>query len=119
MFDLRLTLPEANIGSAKFLKRVVGRTDLEDGLKKLEKLTNEEISMAIAQNLKLANNIDAEVTRVGEGVRSVDKNTLVIKSEVQLVNDNVKAVVDNVQTMADGRQRLFIKSPTLSPTFMV
>ena len=118
-FDLRLTLPEANISSEKFLKRVVGRTDLEDGLKNLEKLTNEEIAMAIAQNLKLAHNIDTEVTRVGESVRSVDENVLVVKSEVQLVNDNLKAVGDNVQAIADGEQRLFSKSPTSSPTFLV
>ena len=70
-FDRHLTWLQANICSEKFLKRVAGRTDLEDGLKKLEKLTNEEIAMAIAQNLKLTYNIDTEVTRVGEGVNSI------------------------------------------------
>ena len=101
-FDLRLTFLDVHIGSEKFLKRVVGRTDLEDGLKKLEKLTNEEIAIAIAQNLRLAYNIDTEVTQVGEVVRSTDENVLVVKSEVQLVNDNLNAVGDKVQSIADG-----------------
>ena len=47
-FNLCLTLLKADIGSEKFLKKVAGWTDLEDGLKKLETLTNEEIAMASA-----------------------------------------------------------------------
>ncbi|KAF8264059.1 hypothetical protein EI94DRAFT_1703530 [Lactarius quietus] len=47
-------------------RRVVGRTDLEDGLKKLEKLTNEEIAMATVQTLKVAHDIDAKVTEVDQ-----------------------------------------------------
>ena len=118
-FYLLLTFLEADIGSEKFLKRVMGRTDLEDGLKKLEKLTNEEITMAIAQNLKLTHNIDTQVTRVGEGVKSIDENVLVVKSDVLLLNDNVTTVGDKVQTVADGGQRLFSKSPASSPWFIV
>jgi hypothetical protein len=76
-FDLRLTFLEANIGSEKFLKSVIGRTKLDDGLKKLDKLTNEEVAMASAQLLRVTHNI----------------------------NENIKAVDDNVRTMADGRQR--------------
>ena len=43
--------------SEKFLKRVIGRTDLENGIKKLDKLTNEEVVMASAQLLKVAHKI--------------------------------------------------------------
>ncbi|KAF8261301.1 hypothetical protein EI94DRAFT_1705633 [Lactarius quietus] len=91
-----------NIWSEKFLKRVAGRTDLEDGLKKLSKLTDEEIAMATVQILKVTHNIDKKVTGVDKGVKSVDENVLVVKSGVQLINDNVKAVDDKVQTMADA-----------------
>ena len=104
--------------SEKFLKRVIGRTDLEDGMKKLDKLTNEEVVMACAQILKVTHKIDNTVMRVDEGmmrvdegVRRVDENVLVVKSEVQIVNDNIldniKAVDDKVQTLADGKQHLF------------
>ena len=92
-FDLRLKFREADIVAEKFLKRVIGRTDLEDGMKKLDKLTNEEVVMASAQLLKVAHNIDNNVMEVNEGVR--------------LVDENVKAVDSKLQTMADGRKRLF------------
>ena len=36
----------------KYAKKVIGRTDMEDALKKLDKLTHEEAWMGIAQNLK-------------------------------------------------------------------
>ena len=109
-----LGLTDADIVSEKFLKRVLGRTDLEDGIKKLDKLTNEEVAMASAQFLKIAHKIDNNlmmveegVMRVDEGVTRVDENVLVVKSEVQVVNDNIKVVDDKVQTMADGGQHLF------------
>ena len=86
--------------SEKFLRRVIGRTDLEDGMKKLDKLTNEEVAMASAQLLKVTHNIDNNVMKI-------DENMLVVKSDVQVVNDNIKAVDDKVQTMADGGKHLF------------
>ncbi|KAF8256678.1 hypothetical protein EI94DRAFT_1710472 [Lactarius quietus] len=108
-FGVRLSFLGADISAEKFLKRVVGRTDLEDGLKKLEKLTNEEIAMATVQTLKVAHDIDAKVTEVDLAVGDIDENVLLVKSEVQLVksevqlvNDNVTAVEDKVQTIADG-----------------
>ncbi|KAH9165077.1 hypothetical protein EDB89DRAFT_2246912, partial [Lactarius sanguifluus] len=65
----------------RFLKKMVGRADLEDGLKKLDKLTNDQVMMATVQLLKITHNIDKGVTGV---------------------NNDVKAVDDKVQTIADG-----------------
>ena len=84
----------------KFLRRVFGRTDLEDGIKKLDKFTNEEVAMASAQLLKVTHNIDNNVMKINE-------NVLVVKSDVQVVNDNIKAVDDKVQTMANGGKHVF------------
>ena len=103
--------------SEKILRRVFGWTDLEDGIKKLDKRTNEEVAMASAQLLKVTHNIDNNVMRVDEGVTQVDENVLVVKSEVQVVNDNIKAVDDKVQTMADGGKHLLSRrsAPYLTP----
>ncbi|KAH9036090.1 hypothetical protein EDB84DRAFT_1437757 [Lactarius hengduanensis] len=95
----------------KFFKKVAGRKDLEDGMKKLDKLTNEEVAMASVQNLKVTHTVDNKVTAVGDGVKGVDER-------VQVVNDNVKAVDDKVQTIAEGGQCLFGKSPASSPIFI-
>ena len=109
-FDLSLTFLEANIDSGKFVKRVMGWTKLEEGLKTLDKLTNEEVALASAHLLRVTHNIGHNVTGVDEGVRRVDENVLVVKSEVELVKNNVQAVEYKVQTMADGTQRLFGES---------
>ena len=47
------------------MKKLIGRTDLEDALTRLDRLTREEASMGIAQNLMTTHN-------VGEIVRVVD-----------------------------------------------
>ncbi|KAH8986022.1 hypothetical protein EDB92DRAFT_1881218 [Lactarius akahatsu] len=70
----------------KFVKRVTGRTDLEDGLKKLDKLTNEESLLASAQLLKITHDIRNVVTAVADGVESVDKN-------VQVIVDDGKQII--------------------------
>jgi hypothetical protein len=108
-FDLRPTFLDADFGPEKFIKRVLGWKKLEDGLKKLDKLISEEVSMACAQLVKVTNNIDNTVTRVDAGVSRVDENVLVVKTDVELVNDNVKA-------MADGGQSLLSESSASSLT---
>ncbi|KAH9008648.1 hypothetical protein EDB84DRAFT_1571881 [Lactarius hengduanensis] len=78
----------------KIIQKVAGRTDLEDGPRKLDKLTNEKVAMASVQFVKVTHKIDNKVTGIDDGVRGVDV-------KVQVVNDNVKAVGDKVQRIAD------------------
>ena len=57
----------------KYGKKLIGRTEMEDALKRLDKLTQEEAWMGIVQNLKATH-------AVGERVRAVDdKVTEVIR----------------------------------------
>jgi hypothetical protein len=58
--------------SEKFGKRLIGRTDIEDSLKKLDKLAHEEAWMGIAQNLKATHTVGESVRRVDDRVRAVD-----------------------------------------------
>ncbi|KAI9436852.1 hypothetical protein H4582DRAFT_363097 [Lactarius indigo] len=83
----------------KFLKKVAGWTDLEDGLKKLDKLTNEEVVMASSQILKVAHTVDNKVTAVGDGVKGVDEKVQVVESEVQVVKSEVQVVKSEVQVI--------------------
>jgi hypothetical protein len=61
--------------SEKYAKRLIRRTDIEDALKRLDKLTHEEAWMGIAQNLRATHT-------VGEGVRGVDDRVRVINDRV-------------------------------------
>ncbi|KAI0264040.1 hypothetical protein BGY98DRAFT_1086079 [Russula aff. rugulosa BPL654] len=54
------------------LKTLIGKTDIEDALKRLDKLTNEEVRMVTAQVLEATHAIDDGVGRVGDRVLEVD-----------------------------------------------
>ncbi|KAI0261203.1 hypothetical protein BGY98DRAFT_940678, partial [Russula aff. rugulosa BPL654] len=51
----------------KYLKKLIGKTDIEDALKRLDKLTNEEGRMVTAQVLEVTHAVDDGVGRVGDG----------------------------------------------------
>ena len=56
----------------KYGKKLIGRTDMEDALKRLDKLTQEEARMAVAQNLKATHSVDDRVRGVADTVVVVD-----------------------------------------------
>jgi phage-related protein len=72
----------------------VGRTDIEDALKRLDKLTQDEVRMATAQLLKLTHGVDYKVTRIDDGVKSVDDKVKVVDDKVNGVSETVKLVLD-------------------------
>ena len=72
--------------SENFVKRLIGKTDMEDALKKLDKLTQDEARMAIAENLRLTHAVDERVRGDTERVLSCVAN----------VNDNVAEVIRGV-----------------------
>ena len=77
-----------------------------DALKRLDKLTQEEARMAIAQNLKATHSVDDrvkgvvdKVLDVGDAVRGVDAKVVNIDDGVQVVNDRVTVIIDGAQTV--------------------
>ena len=52
------------LSAERYLTRLIGRTDIEDALKRLDNLTNEEARMATAQILNATRNIDNNVDQV-------------------------------------------------------
>ncbi|KAH9041903.1 hypothetical protein EDB83DRAFT_2228114 [Lactarius deliciosus] len=71
----------------KYLKKLVGKTDIEDALRRLDKLTQEEVRMATAQLLKITHGVDYKVTKIDDEVKGVD-------DKVKDVGDSVKLVLD-------------------------
>jgi archaellum component FlaC len=87
--------------SGKYLKKLIGRTDLEDALKKLEKLTNEEVRMATAQVLKATHSVDDKVGRVENRVAGVDDRVALADDRVAGVDDRVARVDERVAGVDD------------------
>ena len=79
------------------MKGLIGKTEIGDALKRLDKLTQEEARMAAAQNLKITSTVDGRVRGVADAVVAVDKR--------------VAGVDDRVQQMADEDKRLSSPNP--------
>jgi hypothetical protein len=54
----------ADYGSEKFLKRLIGKTDVEDALLRLDLLTKEESLMAVAKILEVADRVEGDVKEI-------------------------------------------------------
>ena len=83
--------------SEKYLKKLFrNRTDIEDALKRLDSLTQEEARMAAAQVLKATHTVDdtGRVMGVADIARNVDNRVADVGDQVQCVEDKVTAVMD-------------------------
>ena len=62
--------------SEKYLKKLIGKNDIENALKRLDRLTQEEAQMADAQLLKVTNMIDHRVREAAYSVLVVGNCTM-------------------------------------------
>jgi len=69
------------------VKKLVGRTDIEDALGRLDRLTQDEVRMAAVQGLKATHDVDNRVRAIDDKVQGVD-------DKVQGVDDKMRDVVD-------------------------
>jgi hypothetical protein len=63
----RICIDSADRRPEKYLKKLMGKTTIEDALRRLDKLTQEEVRMAITQLLKIAHGVDDKVKDVLNG----------------------------------------------------
>jgi hypothetical protein len=64
--------PLADVSLEKYLKKLVGKNDIEDALKRLDKLTQEEARMATAEVLKITHSVDDKAKVLIDGMDLVD-----------------------------------------------
>ena len=81
------------------MRKLAGMADLENDLKKLDRLTQEEARMAHAEALRITHNIRKEVQ--------------VVDGKVEEVGDKVQCVDDKVQVVIEGARGLFNQSKAL------
>ncbi|KAN0141459.1 hypothetical protein V8E53_000704 [Lactarius tabidus] len=72
--------PTVDLRAEKYIKRLTGRNDFEDALKRLDQLTQEEARMAAAEMLRFTHSIDDNV----KGVIERMKNSGVAIREVEI-----------------------------------
>ncbi|KAI9432763.1 hypothetical protein H4582DRAFT_2061576 [Lactarius indigo] len=74
----------------KYLKKLIGRNDVEDALQRLDRLTQEEARMAAVEALTMTRGIDDKVDGVCETVQSVNTKVEGIDNKVDSVTQDVK-----------------------------
>jgi hypothetical protein len=89
------------------VKRLLGPSDIEDALKRLDKLTHDEAMMATAQVLKVAHAVDNKVTSIDGTVTGIDSKVIGIDDKATRIDDNVRNVNNNVGVVISGSKSPF------------
>ena len=79
---------------------------MEDGLRRLDKLTQEEARMATAEALRATHTVDERVRGVADQVVGVDDRVAGVDDRLRDVNDTVRAVDDKVTGAATDAQAM-------------
>ncbi len=98
-FSVRKSSPLTESFSERYLKKLFGNgTDIEDALKRLDVLTQQEARMAAAQVLKATHTVDdsGRVRGVADIALSVDNRVAGIDERVAGIDDRVASVDDRV-----------------------
>ena len=100
----------------KFFRKLAGMADLEDALKKLDRLTQEEARMANAEVLRITQKIrdgvkvvDGKVEEVGEKVEGVGEKVEGVGEKVEDVGGKVEGVDEKVQVVIEGARSLSVQ----------
>ena len=88
------------------MKKLIGNTDVEESLRRLDNLTQEEAKMASAEQLKIAHTVERKVTGVDERVKEVG-------GDVQSVGKKVQDVGQSIHGKLDDTNRSSSPFPTL------
>ncbi|KAN0141609.1 hypothetical protein V8E53_000071 [Lactarius tabidus] len=97
----------------KYLKKLLGKTEIEDALKQLDKLTQEEVRMAAAQLLKTTDGIDDKVTRIEVEVKGMGGKVNDMGDTIRVVHDDgkeTKAIEQHTAKEATGIMQLTAKN---------
>jgi uncharacterized protein (DUF2164 family) len=81
-----------------FVKKLVGRKDVEDALQRLEKVTVEEARMAAAEALKAIHDVS---DKVGDGVQGIHDAVKAVEDRMRDVEGMIKGVDDRVKDIGD------------------
>ena len=87
--------------SERYLKKLIGNTDVEDALRRLDKLTQEEARMATAELLKITHNVDRTVEGMDNRMKGVDGRVQDINNNVQDIGNTLQGIGDKMHDVDD------------------
>ena len=102
----------ADYGTEKILKKLAGRTDVEDAVLQLDMLTKEESLMVVVRNLEVSHRVDGNVEATKVLTQDIDDDVKATKALTEDVSDNVKMIDHGLKTTKDSMQRLLFRVRT-------
>jgi hypothetical protein len=96
---------QANLSLEKFIKKLVGRKDIEDALARLDKLTQEEARMAAAQILRLTHSVD-------DKVKAIDDKVTGVRDGMKDVNDKMDLVLNGTPDVLTPQNLMILTRKT-------
>ena len=88
---------KVDLWAEKYLKKLAGRTNVEDAFERLDKLTPEEALMAAADTMTVTRDIDDTVKDMDKRLEGVTSNVLSVNERVKGVNEGVKDANEKVK----------------------
>ena len=88
----------------KFLKRLIGKTAVEDGFQQLDLLTKEENLMTAACTLRVASDIQHDARAIKEdtrGIKDIKDDTQDIKDDTRSIKEVTRDIIDNTRDIKD------------------
>jgi hypothetical protein len=80
------------IATEKFMKRLVGKTEVEDGLQRLDMLTKEENLMTAACTLEVTGEIRRDVDVIKDDTRDIKDDTRNIKDDTRDIKEDTRGI---------------------------
>ena len=94
----------ADDSAEKFMKRLIGKTAVEDGFQQLDLLTKEENLMAAACTLRVASDIQHDARAIKEdtrGIKDIKDDTQDIKDDTRSIKGFTRDIIDNTRDIKD------------------
>ena len=96
----------ADYKTEKFMKRLIGKTEVEDGLQRLDMLTKEENLMTAACTLEATGEIRRDVDVVKDDTRDIKEDTRDIKEDTRGIKDNTCEIKDDTRDIKEDARNI-------------
>ena len=88
------------------MKRLVGRTEVEDGLQRLDMLTKEESLMTTARTLGITGDIHQDVNAVKEDTCDIKDDTRDIKDDTRDIKEDARGIKEDTRNIMEDTRNI-------------
>ena len=100
------TFSSADYKTEKFMKRLIGKTEVEDGLQRLDMLTKEENLMTTACTLEVTGEIRRDMDVIKDDARDIKDYTHDIKDDTCDIKDDMRDVKDDTRDIKEDTRNI-------------